>query len=237
MLLFDHRADHVETIPDATIRGAAHARDGVELVGIDEHVFVYDSVAHVEQNHFADHDGAAPRLVADFDDMVNLAFHIDRRFEHARGLDDVTRHGRESGHIEFVDVGRIVARGEVHLLRDLLADDVGHEFPGGLHVEQRVLGRSAVHGAEHDHGRLATNGVEETEGRQIDHAGGGNRRDEADGARNDSSGEDLIGDGRRNGFGIDNHFPDYRALSREFLFSAPVSFVLNDFFLSIALYT
>jgi len=92
--LFDHWADHIEAILDAAVGGAAHARNGVEFVGIDEHVLVDDTIAHVEANHFADDHGAAPGLVAHFNNVVDDALHIDGRFQHARGFYDIARDGR-----------------------------------------------------------------------------------------------------------------------------------------------
>src|SRR5881394_2512908 len=50
---------------------------------------------HVKADHFADHNAAAHGLGADFDDVVDAAFHVDWRFEHARGPDDVAGDGRE----------------------------------------------------------------------------------------------------------------------------------------------
>ena len=82
---------------DAAVGGAAQARDGLELVGIDEHVFVNDTIPHVKADHFADDDAAAPGFVADLDNVVDDALHVDRRFEHARGLDDFAGDGREAG--------------------------------------------------------------------------------------------------------------------------------------------
>jgi hypothetical protein len=159
----------------------------------------------VKTDHFAHHHAAAGRLRADLDNVEDFAFHVDRGFEHARRLDQVTGDGCESGDIEFADAGSIIAGGQVHLPRDLFRDDVDHKFGRGCDVAQRVLERMAVGDAEHEHGRLATNGVEKTEGREVGDAIDGNGGDEADGARNDNAGEYLIGDGEGNCLGIDDH--------------------------------
>src|SRR5579862_7370524 len=76
-LFFDHRPEHVKAVTDAAVRGAAQARDGFQFVGIDEHVFVNDTILHVKTDHFADHDAATHGPGADFDDVVDTAFQVD----------------------------------------------------------------------------------------------------------------------------------------------------------------
>src|SRR5580698_10617491 len=82
-LFFDHRPEHVKAVTDAAVGGSAQTRHGLELVGIDEHVFVNDTIPDVKADDFADHDAAAHGLVADLDNVVDSALQIDRRFEHA----------------------------------------------------------------------------------------------------------------------------------------------------------
>ena len=57
---------------------------------------------------------------------------------------------------ELVDVGRVVAGAEVHLLGALVVHDVHDEFAGGLDVTQRVLlAALARRAGERDGRRLA----------------------------------------------------------------------------------
>src|ERR1700681_1625735 len=100
-LLLDDGPDHVETVVSVDVGGAAQAPDGVEPLRVDDHVFTNHTIENVEADHFADHYASTPGLVADFDDVEDFALHIDRRFEHARRLDDVARYGRESGDVEL----------------------------------------------------------------------------------------------------------------------------------------
>src|SRR5690348_11843582 len=77
-LFFDHGPGHGKALADAAIGVAAQTRDRLEFVGIDEHVFVNDTIPHVKTDHFHNHDAAPHRLTADFDDVVDFAFHVDR---------------------------------------------------------------------------------------------------------------------------------------------------------------
>src|ERR1700730_9182565 len=88
-LLFDDGPDHVEAVVNVYVGGAAQAPDGVKPLRINGHVFINDSIAHMEAYHFADYYTSAPGLVADLDDVEDFAFHINRRFEHTRRLDDI----------------------------------------------------------------------------------------------------------------------------------------------------
>src|SRR6185369_9985056 len=90
-------------------------------------------------------------------------------------------------------------------LDDVLADDVDDEFFRGPDVGQRVLHRVAPHGAEEHHRRVAADGVEEAERREVVHAGRRGRRDEGDRPRYDRADEYSVADRRGNRLGIDDH--------------------------------
>src|SRR4029078_211652 len=47
-LCFARGPGHVKALADAAIGGAAQARDRLECVGIDEHVFVNDTLPHLK---------------------------------------------------------------------------------------------------------------------------------------------------------------------------------------------
>src|SRR4029077_1017109 len=131
-LLFNDGPNHVEAVVNVDVGGAAQAPDGVEPLRVDDHIFTNHTIANMEADHFANHHTSASGLVADLDDVEDFTFHIHRRFEHTRRLNEIAGYGRESANIELADVGSVIAGGQIHLLRDLLGNDVGHEFAGGL---------------------------------------------------------------------------------------------------------
>src|SRR6185369_8200689 len=54
LLFFDRRPEHIKSVANAAIGGSTQTRDGLEFFGIDEHVFVNDTILHVKTDHFAD---------------------------------------------------------------------------------------------------------------------------------------------------------------------------------------
>src|SRR5579862_3141238 len=205
--------DHLEAIAGPAIRHSSHAADGAKFFGIDVIAAVDDGVVHMKAKDLAQNQVAAQGFVAHLDDLHRAALHVDVRFEHARRADEVAGNRSESGDLKLVYFGRIVAGAKVHLFRDLFADDVDHEFAGGLDVDQRVFRRSARVGGEANHWRIAADSVEEAEGREIEHAAAGDGGDEADGPRNDRPDQNSICVGCGDRCGINGHSPDYGATS------------------------
>ena len=72
---------------------------------------------------------------------------------------------------------------------------ISRQVGGGI-LEGAVI---AVRRREHGDGRLGAHDIEEREWRGVDHAGGINRGDERDGARDDEPSEKLVRQGARMG--------------------------------------
>ena len=153
-----------------------------------------DVVPHMHQQDGADHQAMPSGAVPDFYDLVQAAFHVDRRFRHPGRLDQVRWHGGEACDVELVDVLGVLGCSGVHGHGDVVHHDVHDEFSGFLDVAQRVLALvgDAARGGEDHRGRVVGHGVEERIGGQVVDPIRGLGRHERDGPRHHHAGEDAI---------------------------------------------
>src|SRR6266436_1380743 len=99
----------------------------------------------------------------------------------------------------LADLGRKVAAGIMHRMRQRLVCYVDHELLMMLDVDQRVLDAAVGPPADGEHAerRILAEHVEEAVGRGVDHAGRSNRRYPGDRPRQDESCQQLVAIARR----------------------------------------
>ena len=168
-------------------------------------------VAQVHPHDFADDDAMGMGRRAHIHHLHQAAFHIDRRFGHARRLDDGAGGFRKAGNLKLGDIRRVLGGGGVHSGGDVVHHHIDHIFPGFLNVGEGVLalvrpaGGAAGRG-KHQGRRVVGHGVEKAVRRQVHHPVGGHRGHESDGARHHHAGEDHIE--AVEGFGVNEHWGD-----------------------------
>src|SRR5256885_5837340 len=97
----------------ATVLRTAQTPDRVELSNVDDAIRQH-VVVDVESHRFAEEY----RVVRHPNGADQAALKGHRRLRDSRRADDVTRSPREAGFLKLAHVRCVVARGDVHLLRD-----------------------------------------------------------------------------------------------------------------------
>src|SRR5579872_1109200 len=166
------RTHHLKPVLGAHIHRTRHAPDRIELIRVDLANLVDHRILYVKTQYFAHHQAASQKLRAHMNDLVELALHVHPGLPNTRRFHDVAGYGRQTREFELVDVRWVLARTQIHLLGEILTDDVDYEFTRGFDVHQRVfLGPIAAsdHGTEANHRRVRADDREEAEGRQVAH--------------------------------------------------------------------
>src|SRR5882724_3669772 len=165
--------------------------------------------------HVHAHGGAVPQFVADMEmdafahDELPLTLHVDGfpglalhrpwRVGKPRHRDLCRGRQFQAEIAGLADLGRKVAAGIMHRMRQRLVCYVDHELLMMLDVDQRVLDAAVgpPDDGEHAERRILAEHVEKAEGRGVDHAGGSNRRYPGDRPRQDESCQQLVAIARR----------------------------------------
>jgi len=161
----------------------------------------------MKADNFAEHHASTRRPGADFDDLRKAALHLNRRFGNTRRTHQFTRNRCKTRYGEFVHIGRILARTEIHLTRNSLRHDIHDKLFRLADVVQRILGAAvgADHGTEADNRWIGARRGEKAERRKVGNSGRADGRDKGDGPGHNGSDQQLVNIARAGFLGIDDH--------------------------------
>jgi len=195
-------AGEIEAVRGAAIdRRRAEASDWGETVNVGSRA---DQVVRdVEHDYFADDESVgADRLGA-----VEFALKADLGFGEARSGDVDGRRGVQAGGGQLTFIGRKIGGRDIHGVEQVDGHHVHYELAGGADVGGGVFWFTGVAtpDAEDDVEGVGADRVEETEGGQIDCAGGVQGCDPGDWPRDHKVGDQLVVVGFRVERWIDLH--------------------------------
>src|SRR6266850_1101950 len=185
------RREHHSVVGPAVAVGE-HAADRMISFHVHAHgVAIPQLVADMEMDAFA-HDELPFGLHVD--GFPHLALHRPWRVGKPRHRDLCRGRQFQAEIAGLADLGRKVAAGIMHRMRQRLVCYVDHELLMMLDVDQRVLDAAVGPPADGEHAerRILAKHVEEAEGRGVDHAPGSNRRYPGDRPRQDESCQQLV---------------------------------------------
>ena len=116
-----------------------HSTNGMQFQWIDFIAAKQDIFGNMNHQDLANYDTSPSGLIANFDDLGNLAFEVNRTFGHAWRTDAVGGDRGESRDVKLVGLSRKLRCGCIHRLGQIFRHDIDHKFPSGAHIVQRIL--------------------------------------------------------------------------------------------------
>src|SRR5437773_2182120 len=130
----DFRPNHLEDVPGPAVPRPAEAADRPHLVDVDESVRE-DPIIDVEPERFSEEHS----VVRHAHGAQEAALEVHRGLRDARWPHHLRWRPRKARLVELAHLRGKVARGQVHLLRDLLGDEIHDELPCVEDIAGRVL--------------------------------------------------------------------------------------------------
>src|SRR6266540_6416481 len=133
-----HRALHLKNVMHMGVQIPSQAADGVQLVHVNTtSIGIIQVVAYVKIDNLTEHQAVRP--MPNGEHLHHAAFHANGGLRDTRRFDLDTRGGRQAGQGKFIDVRRILTRGEVHLLGERIVHHVDHKILRILNISHRIF--------------------------------------------------------------------------------------------------
>ena len=188
---------HLENVIDRGVLLVAEPCQRFNFIQVDQAV-TEDCIVDMDAEHLAENSAvdAILECAGQLNFLEKLTFKVNRCLGHTRWLDQRRGLGGQTGQFEFADAVIQWRGGRIHRILKGQRHHVDHELATCLDVVQRVfLAAVLVIAGEGDHHDrwIAGQGVEKTEGCQVDRTIGVNRRHPGDRSRHDAALEWVVG--------------------------------------------